>query len=336
MLSYPSSPKPSFSYDKGEEFNTLINSYASGRESRAKLMRFPKHNFACVYKNISLSDRNLLHTFFRRVFGSGDDIWYVDVESREWVDEYIGRGGPLPLIGAITDDGGVLTSEIPSCLDATANGMHFLPALPVVNDAYYFGSGSQLDKLTPIIGTAGAGVWTITWEYWDGDSWAALAGVTDGSTGFKAAPGAHDVTFTVPTDWAMYSVNDTNAYWVRARVSAFTSITVRPLGSGCTSNSKTYDIHGVTTSSVSIKIDNVLKTAGGTDYTFVSGGGGGGADRVLFVAYPAVGSLITSDHTGFLRIKGRLDKDGWQERIDESRPTDRMFQCGLSIKEVQF
>lgn len=336
MYTFPASPKPSFSYDKGEEFNTLINPYASGRESRAKLMRFPKHNFSCLYKNITLSDRNLLHTFYRKVFGSGDEIWYVDFQSREWVDEYVGRGGPLPLIGAVADDGGVLTSEIPSCLDATANGMHLLPAVPVQNDAYYFGSGSQFDKLILTIGTQGAGTWTITWEYWNGSTWGALAGVTDGSTGFKAATGAHDITFTVPVDWVVNSINNTNAYWVRGRVSAFTSITVRPLGSGCTSNSKIYDIHGVTTSTVSVYIDGVLKTAGGTDYTFVSGGGGGGADRALFVNYPTVGSLITSDHTGFLRIKGRLDKDAFQESINESLPTDRLFNCNLSIKEIQW
>jgi len=79
------------------------------------------------------------------------------------------------------------------------------------------------------IGTAGAGVWTIVWEYWNG-AWVALAGVTDGTTSFTAAAGNREVTFTRPGDWALTAILAMNLYWIRARVSAYTSIVTQPLG----------------------------------------------------------------------------------------------------------
>lgn len=219
--------------------------------------------------------------------------------------------------------------------------VHTTPHTPAVNDADYFGSPYQFDLLTLTIGQAGAPVynpgvagWEITWEYWNGAAWHAYAGgeIVDDTVGFTAAAGAHDVHLAVPTDWVITSVSGINAYWVRARVSAFDTMTTRPLGSGCTSNSHTYDLHGVTTSAVAVYIDGVLKTAGGADYTFVSGGGGAGSDRVTFTAYPAVGTLITSDFTGYLRLKARLGDDSFKEDI----PVTDTFNVGMQVEEVQW
>jgi hypothetical protein len=230
------------------------------------------------------------------------------------------------------DDGGVFTSETVACQNATANGMHFLPAAPAVNDAVYFGSGSQFDKLIVIIGTAGDWTGTIAWEYYTGSAWTALSGLSDGTSAFEAAAGSHDVTFTVPTNWAITSINNLNAYWVRARVATYSAIVTRPLGSGTTSNSKTYDLHGLTCSGESIYVDSVLKTGGGTDYTFVSGGGGAGGDRIQFASYPATGSLITSDFTGYLRIKGRFGED----ELSETMVKLNCISLKSTIQEVQW
>ena len=96
------------------------------------------------------------------------------------------------------------------------------------------------DYLTLNIGTQGAGVWTITWEYYDVDTtWHALAGVTDNTVGFTAAVGNKTVLFTRPAGWALTNVNAAgNMYWIRARVSAYTSVVTQPKGtqSWCTQN----------------------------------------------------------------------------------------------------
>ena len=108
-------------------------------------------------------------------------------------------------------------------------------ANPESYDAYLFGhtTSTFLSLLLRLEVTATA-VWTITWEYSTGaGTWAALSGVTDGSTGFTAvAPGTRKVTWTAPGGaWVTATYNSITAYWIRARVSAYTSRAVAPKGS---------------------------------------------------------------------------------------------------------
>ncbi|MCK4891727.1 MAG: right-handed parallel beta-helix repeat-containing protein, partial [Candidatus Pacebacteria bacterium] len=130
----------------------------------------------------------------------------------------------------LADDGGSFTDETIVCNNDTVNNMNLLPATPVVGDAYYFGYDYRTRKVGVNIGTQGAGTWTITWEYYNGSAWTALSGVTDGTTGFTATTGEKNITYTLPTNWAKTTVNSTEKYYIRARVSAYTSITTQPLG----------------------------------------------------------------------------------------------------------
>ena len=133
---------------------------------------------------------------------------------------------------AVADDGGSMTNETTAASNATDDDMTLLPAVPVVDDAYYFGHTSTFDGVNLRISTPGAGTWTIIWEYWDGDSWEALAGVIDRTSGFIIG-GANPtgISFTKPGDWDTTTVNAQGPfYYVRARVSAYTSITTQPLG----------------------------------------------------------------------------------------------------------
>jgi hypothetical protein len=78
------------------------------------------------------------------------------------------------------------------------------------------------------VGTVGTGTYTVTWQYWNG-AWTALAGVTDGTTGFKTT-GSNNVTFTVPTDWVATSLNGSQSlYYIRALKDTGT-VTQAPLG----------------------------------------------------------------------------------------------------------
>ena len=132
--------------------------------------------------------------------------------------------------GAVADDGGVQTDETAAANNAATNDMTLLPLIPAVNDAYYFGYPALWDWLQLNIGTAGAGVWTIVWEYWNGTAWAGLPDISDGTSHFGNI-GVNQVTFTRPGDWATTSVGGIPAlYWIRARVSAYTSIATQPLG----------------------------------------------------------------------------------------------------------
>ena len=136
----------------------------------------------------------------------------------------------LVVAGAVSDFGGVQTTETSAAQDATANDMNIMRVSPAVNDAYYFGFDYPWDNLLLNLGTQGVGVWTLSWEYWNG-GWVVLVGVTDNTLGFTASPGIKSVIFTRPGDWALTNINGVgNKYWIRARVSAYTSVTQQPKG----------------------------------------------------------------------------------------------------------
>lgn len=131
---------------------------------------------------------------------------------------------------AYADDGGTYTDFETEANESTGDDVELLPSTPAQHDAFYIGhSTGTFDRVDIQITTQGDGTWTITWEYWNGTAWTALSGVTDGTTGFTAAAAWVSVTFTEPTDWAKCTVDAVNAYWVRARVSAYTSVTTQPL-----------------------------------------------------------------------------------------------------------
>ena len=133
------------------------------------------------------------------------------------------------LDGAFRSPAGVDADETAGAQSAAVNDMSLPPQTPGANDAYKFGHSKQFDVLRLNVGTAGDGVWTVTWEYWNG-AWTALAGVTDGTNGFHNA-GINEVTFTRPGDWAVLNLGGLgNQYYIRANISAYTSRVTQPLG----------------------------------------------------------------------------------------------------------
>ena len=131
----------------------------------------------------------------------------------------------------LLDDGGVYTDLTDEAGEDTANDVTLLPATPAVNDALLIGDAEYpFNSVAVVISTQGAGTWTCTLEYLAADgTWKALSGVTDGTTGFTAATGTRTITFSVPTDWGLQTVEGITAYWIRSRVSAYTSKTTQPL-----------------------------------------------------------------------------------------------------------
>ncbi len=189
------------------------------------------------------------------------------------------------------DDGGVYTDFSTEWAEATADDVDLLPATPAVNDAFYVGNeNGTFDTINIVSTTQGAGTWTIVWEYWNGTVWGALSGVSDGTTGFTAAAGTQIVTFTVPGDWATDTgpTSGTTAYWVRARVSAYTSVTTQPLaGQGYV---------------------EMVSTSGYTDDTTDFNDAGAG-DVALLPLTPAVGDGFFIGHSDpFCKLKLNLSQ----------------------------
>jgi hypothetical protein len=136
-----------------------------------------------------------------------------------------------PLSGAVADDGGIQADETAAANNDTANDMMLLPAVPAIDDAYYFGLGALWDYLRLNIGTSGVGVWTLVWEYWNGFTWSTLPDLNDGTSDFTLE-GWLEVNFTRPADWAVTTVGGVaDLYWIRARVSSYDSVIAQPKGS---------------------------------------------------------------------------------------------------------
>ena len=160
-----------------------------------------------------------------------------------------GYGADLnPLGAAVLGDyaagGTQFTDYTVASASIAANDVFLLPAAPIVNDAFYFGFNLPFDKISIDLTQVGAGSWSVTWEYWNGSSWATLFTTTGASIKTFTQGELQIVAFDRPTAWATVNLSTTDPdgtggdyaatfpnlslYYIRARVSAYSSITVQP------------------------------------------------------------------------------------------------------------
>ncbi len=137
-----------------------------------------------------------------------------------WRNQYDGDSeidAHLQLLLVFDSSLGTFTNETAAAQD-TITSFEILPPDPVeVGDITYFGFDDLPDEVAfNIVG--GAGVWAVVWEFFDGTSWTALAGVVDGTAAFTAA-GTNSLTFTVPTTAERTTVNGSALlFFIRSRV----------------------------------------------------------------------------------------------------------------------
>jgi len=115
--------------------------------------------------------------------------------------------------------------------EGTINDVRCFPAAPAINDALYFGQSYKTSFILFNIGTIGVGTYTLVWEYWNG-AWTTITTETPASNddifNLKAL-GLTRVTYIAPSDWVLYSLNGSSKFWIRLRISSFTSMSVIPL-----------------------------------------------------------------------------------------------------------
>lgn len=97
--------------------------------------------------------------------------------------------------------------------NATANDVNLQGPSDNTFDIFFFGSAEQFPYIKVNVGTAGIGGIVGQFFYWDGTQWSALTNVVDNTTIFTVA-GTNTITFTLPTDWAVTTVNGQSAYWI--------------------------------------------------------------------------------------------------------------------------
>jgi len=193
------------------------------------------------------------------------------------------------------DDGGAFTDIFP----IAAYPQDLLPDVPAVNDALYIGVDTSLADTGPFcsaifdIATPATDV-TITWEYYNGATWATLT--TTDETSDLSHPGVKAVVWKQPSNWGTVAVDGDTAYWIRARVSAVGASPDQP-------TQQNRDIYSVVWPCVEIDYDQCqgnidslvqirLHNRGDT-------GGPGGSEPLLYANRVLGGVKKTEDHTNF-------------------------------------
>lgn len=138
----------------------------------------------------------------------------------------------LPQVGQgwIITDTAVFVNETTDINSSSTADVPLLSSLPTVGDAVYFGYTAKWTKLRITLSTAMSATLTGLLEYYNGASWTTIPLSRDDSTAFSAGTSTYLIHFEPPSDWATVSVNGSAAlYWIRFRVSAFTSMTTPPV-----------------------------------------------------------------------------------------------------------
>lgn len=157
------------------------------------------------------------------VSSAAADFSRLNVQDWRPFTQWKSTAAPLAQTGAsqvwqVDDSGGPsFVDETTDFNDAGANDVDPFPATEAVDDYMAVGFTQAFGDLVLNVGTAGVGG-VVAWEYWNGTTWTALSGVTDGTTDLTTS-GENSVTFTVPQDWAALILNGSaSLFYVRARV----------------------------------------------------------------------------------------------------------------------
>lgn len=110
-------------------------------------------------------------------------------------------------------------------------------ATPALNDAVYFGSTQGPFRQVVInIGVAGVFNAAMTWEIWTGAAWVSTVNYISTDTlalqSGSAPVGTHLIVVESPVGWATTTINGVSAYWIRVRITSFTSWTTSPTQTG--------------------------------------------------------------------------------------------------------
>lgn len=139
---------------------------------------------------------------------------------------YMPGTGQVRMLGCFNN---AAADQTTACNNATAGDIT-LPATG--SQVYEFAADSQFSRLWLNVSTAAVGAnWDLAWEYYNGATYTALTGVTDGTNELTVS-GLSAVSWTFPAAslWPQSALHAVTGYWMRVRVSVFTALPIVPLG----------------------------------------------------------------------------------------------------------
>jgi hypothetical protein len=111
----------------------------------------------------------------------------------------------------------------------STSDMTLFPTSIALNDAYYLGSPYKFTVAQIDVGQAGAGTYTVVWEYSRAGDYSACVGLNDGINGFRNQ-WTREVSHTPQADWAQLNILGKNIYWLRCRCTDAGTGYTQPLG----------------------------------------------------------------------------------------------------------
>ena len=94
----------------------------------------------------------------------------------------------------------------------------YTPSYTTVSDRILIGYQTPYDVMNINVHTANSG--TVTWQYWNGTSFASLTTASDTTNGLQ---NDGSVTFLPPSNWQPHVVNGSQPkYWVQATIGSGT------------------------------------------------------------------------------------------------------------------
>jgi len=168
----------------------------------------------------NLSSNSLVNSFYINATGLNADVQEGSAHA-----PFMPGTGQVQMLGCFNN---AAASETAACNNSTAGDIT-LPA--AINEVYDFAFDNQASRLHVNLSTAGVVDWTVTWKYYNGTSFVTGSNVSDGTLGFTQA-GSNVVSWDFPAAglWPASTLHSTLGYWVRAEVTAATSVTTPPLG----------------------------------------------------------------------------------------------------------
>ena len=166
----------------------------------------------------NLSSVSLADSLFMGVNGLD-----VDVRAGASHIEYMPGTSRVEMLACFNN---AAANETAACNESTSDDV----TLPITGSAVYeFAADNQFHILHVTVSTPAIADWTVVWEYWDGAAYVALSNVSDGTNGFTTS-GHHLIQFDFPLagEWGLETLHAVEGYWIRARVSSATSVTIPP------------------------------------------------------------------------------------------------------------
>lgn len=143
------------------------------------------------------------------------------------------------------------------------------------DDYWYIMMSSTFTKAKIDIGTANTNAATLSGEAWDGNTWVALSGFTDGTASAgKTLAVDGNISWTMPNSWERKTVGTVPStalgYWVRFKASAnLTAVTLveidvyvqnatKDTGAAFTTLTNAFDDNAGTNSSITMTVESIL------------------------------------------------------------------------------